>query len=81
MRFTLVVLTDIGVPIRTQFVKLGMADMMGFEGTSGIKTDAFIEGVGAENAEGIIAWLDGPPVEDLPGGAEFQEAYDAARIR
>ncbi len=71
-------LTDIGVPIRTQFVKLGMADMMGFEGTSGIKTDAFIEGVGAENAEGVIAWLDGPPIEDLPGGAAFLEAYEAA---
>ena len=59
-------------------VKLGMDDIT-FNGTSGIKTDAFIEGVGgADVAEGVIAFLDGPPMEDLPGGAAFQEAYDAA---
>lgn len=70
-------LTDIGVPIRTQMVKLGMTDIP-LEGTSGIKTDAFIEGVGAENAEGVVAWLDGPPMEELPGGPAFLEAYNAA---
>jgi len=70
-------LTDIGVPIRTQMVKLGMTDIP-LEGTSGIKTDAFIEGVGAENAEGVVAWLDGPPMEELPGGPAFLEAYTGA---
>jgi len=70
-------LTDVGVPIRTQMVKLGMTDIP-LEGTSGIKTDAFIEGVGAENAEGVVAWLDGPPLEALPGGPEFKDAYTTA---
>jgi len=73
-------LTDIGVPIRTQMVKLGMTDIV-FEGTSGIKTDAFIEGVGAENAESVVAWLDGPPLEELPGGPAFKAAYDAAGFK
>ena len=59
-------------------VKLGMDDIA-FNGTSGIKTDAFIEGVGgADVADGVIAFLDGPPMEDLPGGVDFQTAYDAA---
>jgi branched-chain amino acid transport system substrate-binding protein len=73
-------LTDIGVPIRTQMVKLGMSDIP-LEGTSGIKTDAFIEGVGAENAEGVVAWLDGPPLEELPGGPAFLAAYTAAGFK
>ena len=33
---------------------------------------------GADVADGVIAFLDGPPMEDLPGGAAFMEAYDAA---
>ena len=70
-------LTDIGVPLRTQMVKLGMDDIQ-FNGTSGIKTDAFIEGVGADNAEGVIAWMDGAPMEKLPGGPAFMAAYEAA---
>lgn len=73
-------LTDLGVPIRTQMVKLGMKDIH-MEGTSGIKTDAFIEGVGAENAEGVVAWLDGPPLEELPGGPAFMEEYTAAGFK
>jgi branched-chain amino acid transport system substrate-binding protein len=73
-------LTDVGVPVRTQMVKLGMNNIP-LEGTSGIKTDAFIEGVGAENAEGVVAWLDGPPLEELPGGPAFMEAYNAAGFK
>jgi branched-chain amino acid transport system substrate-binding protein len=73
-------LTDLGVPIRSQMVKLGMGDIP-LEGTSGIKTDAFIEGVGAENAEGVVAWLDGPPLEELPGGPAFLTAYTAAGFK
>lgn len=73
-------LTDVGVPIRTQMVKLGMADIP-LEGTSGIKTDAFIEGVGAENSEGVVAWLDGPPLAALPGGPAFLAAYTAAGFK
>ncbi len=73
-------LTDVGVPIRSQMVKLGMSDIP-LEGTSGIKTDAFIEGVGKENAEGVVAWLDGPPLEELPGGPAFLEAYTTAGFK
>ena len=70
-------LTDVGVPVRSQMVKLGMSDIP-LEGTSGIKTDAFISGVGAENAEGVVAWLDGPPIAALPGGPAFMEAFTTA---
>lgn len=70
-------LTDVGVPVRNQMVKLGMSDIP-LEGTSGIKTDAFISGVGAENAEAVVAWLDGPPLAKLPGGPAFMSAYTAA---
>lgn len=70
-------LTDVGVPVRSQMVKLGMSDIP-LEGTSGIKTDAFISGVAAENAEGVVAWLDGPPIAALPGGPAFMKAYTAA---
>ena len=73
-------LTDLGVPVRSQMIKLGMGDIP-LEGTSGIKTDAFIEGVGAENAEGVVAWLDGPPLEELPGGPAFLEAFNAAGFK
>jgi len=73
-------LTDVGVPIRSQMLKLGMSDIP-LEGTSGIKTNAFIDGVGAANAEGVVAWLDGPPLEELPGGPAFMEAFTAAGFK
>lgn len=65
-------LTPIGVRIRAQMEKLGLTAQ--FEGTSGIMSDAFIEGVG-KAAEGVIALREGAPVEKLPGGQQFMKMY------
>ena len=70
-------LTPLGVRIRSQMEKLGMSDVR-FEGTSGIVSDAFIEGVGAKLAEGTLAFREGAPVEKIPGGQFFMEKYKAA---
>lgn len=67
-------LTPLGVRIRTQMEKLGVSAV--FQGTSGIKSDAYIEGVGPKVAEGSLAFLEGAPLEKLPGGAQFVQAYD-----
>jgi branched-chain amino acid transport system substrate-binding protein len=63
-------LTPIGVRIRSQMEKLGLDAQ--FEGTSGIVSDAFIEGAG-ELAEGVVAFREGAPTEKLPGGKLFLE--------
>jgi branched-chain amino acid transport system substrate-binding protein len=70
-------LTPLGVRIRSQMEQLGMSDVR-FEGTSGIVSDAFIEGVGAKLAEGTLAFREGAPVEKIPGGQFFMEKYKAA---
>jgi branched-chain amino acid transport system substrate-binding protein len=46
-----------------------------FEGTSGIVSDAYIEGVGAPLAEGTLAFREGAAAEKLPGGQFFLEKY------
>ena len=69
-------LTPIGVRIRSQMERLGMNDIQ-FEGTSGIVSDAYIEGAGAAIAEGTLAFREGAPVEKLPGGQFFMEKYKA----
>jgi branched-chain amino acid transport system substrate-binding protein len=66
-------LTPLGVRIRSQMDKLDFNAQ--FEGTSGIKSDAYISGVGAELAEGTLSFLDGAPVEKLAGGKAFTEDY------
>lgn len=66
-------LTPIGVRIRAQMDKLGVDAL--FEGTSGIVSDAFIEGTG-DLAEGVLAFREGAPTEMLPGGKIFLEAYE-----
>ncbi|MDH3661620.1 MAG: branched-chain amino acid ABC transporter substrate-binding protein [Alphaproteobacteria bacterium] len=66
-------LTPIGVRIRAQMEKIGVDAL--FEGTSGIVSDTFIEGVG-DLAEGVVAFREGAPVEKLPGGQFFMEAYE-----
>ena len=66
-------LTDRGVAIKSQFEKLEMKCQ--FDGTSGIKNEAFNDALG-EDAEGVISWLEGAPMEKLPGGAKFLEAYE-----
>jgi branched-chain amino acid transport system substrate-binding protein len=67
-------LTPIGVRIRAQMEKLGVDAQ--FEGTSGIVSDAFIEGTG-DLAEGVLAFREGAPTEKLPGGQDFLEKYNA----
>ena len=66
-------LTPIGVRIRTQMEKLGIKAQ--FEGTSGIKSDAFIEGLGNKLAEGTLSFIEGAPWEKLPGGLAFIAKY------
>jgi len=65
-------LTPIGVRIRQQMDKLGVN--AAFDGTSGIVSDAFIEGLGPL-AEGTLAFREGAPTEKLPGGKFFLEKY------
>lgn len=69
-------LTPIGVRIRSQMEKLGIKAQ--FVGTSGIVSDAFIEGLGPL-AEGVLAFREGAPVEKLPGGQFFMQKYAEAR--
>jgi branched-chain amino acid transport system substrate-binding protein len=68
-------LTPIGVRIRQQMDKLGIDAQL--EGTSGIVSDAFIEGLGPL-AEGVVAFREGAPIEKLPGGQYFSEQYEQA---
>ncbi|MFQ6022619.1 MAG: branched-chain amino acid ABC transporter substrate-binding protein [Acidiferrobacterales bacterium] len=65
-------LTPIGVRIRAQMDKLGLKSQ--FEGTSGIVSEAFIEGTGPL-AEGVVAFREGAYPEKLPGGKYFLEQY------
>ena len=67
-------LAPTGVRIRAQMDKLGMTQV--FQGTSGIVSDAFIDGVG-DLAEGVLAFREGAPTEKLPGGKMFIQAYEA----
>ena len=68
-------LTPIGVRIRAQMDKLGMDAQ--FQGTSGIVSDAYIDGLGPL-AEGTMAFREGAPTEELPGGQYFIEQYEKA---
>jgi len=68
-------LTPIGVRIRAQMDRLGLNTVV-FDGTSGIKSDAYIEGLG-KLAEGSLSFLEGAPAERLPGGKFFLEKYNA----
>ena len=69
-------LTPIGVRIRQQMDKLGVKAV--FDGTSGIVSDAFIQGLGPL-AEGTLAFREGAPTEKLPGGKFFMEKYSAQK--
>ena len=69
-------LTPIGVRIRQQMDKLGVKAV--FDGTSGIVSDAFIQGLGPL-AEGTLAFREGAPTEKLPGGKFFIEKYSAQK--
>jgi len=65
-------LTPLGVRIRVQMERLGLKAQ--FQGTSGIVSDAFIEGVGPL-AEGVVAFREGASPEKLPGGKFFLAQY------
>lgn len=65
-------LTPLGVRIRSQMEKLGIKAQ--FQGTSGIKSDAYIEGLGPL-AEGSLSFIEGAPWEKLPGGLLFTAKY------
>jgi len=69
-------LTPIGVRIRAQMDRLGIKAV--FDGTSGIVSDAFIQGLGPL-AEGSLAFREGAPTEKLPGGKLFMEKYTAQK--
>ena len=69
-------LTPIGVRIRSQMDKLGIKAV--FDGTSGIVSDAYIQGLGPL-AEGSLAFREGAPTEKLPGGKIFMEKYTAQK--
>ncbi|MGD2139351.1 MAG: branched-chain amino acid ABC transporter substrate-binding protein [Burkholderiales bacterium] len=66
-------LAPTGVRLRSQMDKLGIHAV--FQGTSGIVSDAFIEGLGPL-AEGVLAFREGAPVEKLPGGERFLMEYN-----
>ena len=69
-------LTPIGVRVRSQMDKLGIKAV--FDGTSGIVSDAYIQGLGPL-AEGSLAFREGAPTEKLPGGKFFLEKYNAQK--
>jgi branched-chain amino acid transport system substrate-binding protein len=69
-------LTPIGVRIRQQMDKLGIKAV--FDGTSGIVSDSFIQGLGPL-AEGVLAFREGAPTDKLPGGKFFMEKYNAQK--
>jgi branched-chain amino acid transport system substrate-binding protein len=69
-------LTPIGVRIRAQMDKLGIKAL--FDATSGIVSDAYIQGLGPL-AEGTLAFREGAPTEKLPGGKFFLEQYNAQK--
>ncbi|MDY0242652.1 MAG: branched-chain amino acid ABC transporter substrate-binding protein [Rhodospirillaceae bacterium] len=68
-------LTPIGVRIRQQMDKLGINAQ--YQGASGIVSEAYPNGTGAL-AEGTIAFLEGGPIEKLPGGQYFAAEYAKA---
>jgi len=71
-------LTPLAVRIRAQMDKLGVKSV--FDGTSGIVSEAYIQGLGPL-AEGTLAFLEGAPTEKLPGGKFFMENYPAQKYQ
>ncbi len=65
-------ITPIGVRVRTQMDRLNIPAL--FQGTSGIISDAYIEGTG-NLSEGTLAFREGDSAERLPGGKMFLTKY------
>ncbi len=70
-------LTPIGIRIRSQMEKLGIKAV--FQGTSGIKSAAYHDGLGKDLAEGSLSFIEGAPWEKLPGGLNFIAKYNQAK--
>ena len=70
-------LTPIGIRIRSQMDKLGIR--AAFEGTSGIKSAAYHDGLGKDLAEGSLSFIEGAPWEKLSGGLNFIAKYNQAK--
>ena len=70
-------LTPIGIRIKSQMDKLGIKAV--FEGTSGIKSAAYHDGLGKDLAEGSLSFIEGAPWEKLPGGLNFIAKYTLAK--
>lgn len=68
-------LTPVGVRIRRQMERLSIDAQ--FQGTSGIISDSYIDGLG-DLAEGTVAFLEGAPLSKLPGGEYFKNQYEKA---
>ena len=66
-------LTPEGARLRIQMEKLGIR--AGYEGTSGILNQDFINTVTAKVGEGCTCFGEGAPFEKLPGGKEFFSNY------
>lgn len=71
-------LTPVGIPLRAQMVKLGIEAQ--FDGTSGIKNESYNEALKAD-AEGSLAFLEGAPLDELPGGKDFLDRYNKAGFK
>jgi branched-chain amino acid transport system substrate-binding protein len=67
-------LTPLGVAIRKQMLEMDIKAQ--FNGTSGIKNEDFNEALGPD-AEGVMCFLEGAPIDELPGGQEFTNKYEA----
>ncbi|WP_321499890.1 branched-chain amino acid ABC transporter substrate-binding protein [Breoghania sp.] len=70
-------LTPLGIRVRQQMDKLGIDAV--FQGVSGIKSEAYFDGLGTDLSEGTLTFLEGAPAEKLPGGAYFIEEYAKAK--
>lgn len=69
-------LTPQGVAVRAQMQRIGISTP--FIGVSGILSEGYIAGLGAQVAEGTIAFHNGAPAEKYAKGRDFMEAYRAA---
>lgn len=67
-------LTPTGVRVRSQMERLGLK--IQFAGVSGIMSVSYLDALG-KTAEGTIAFHNGAPFASLPGGKEFEAAYNA----
>jgi branched-chain amino acid transport system substrate-binding protein len=72
-------LTPQGVAIRAQMQRMGIR--IPLMGVSGILNTGYIDGVGAEVAEGTISFHNGAPIEKYPQGKKFLADYAAAKFR